>query len=84
MRDTTISLREERSGLVSFIHKRRVLERHTSTPWVLSVTHRVILGGGLDVPDVTTVSTELARLEGLSNILLDNNGTTGSVDEPCT
>lgn len=33
-------------------------------------------------PDVTTVSAELARLESLGDILLDDDGTTGGVDEP--
>lgn len=45
-------------------------------------TERVVLRSGLDVPDVTTVTTELTRLESGSNILLDDNGATGGVDEP--
>lgn len=56
----------------------------TTTPGVLGVAERVILGGGLGEPDITTVAAEVARLEGLSNILLDNDGTAGSVDEPRT
>lgn len=56
----------------------------TATPGVLGVAERVILGGGLGEPDITTVSTEVARLEGLGDILLDNDGTTGGVDEPST
>jgi len=51
---------------------------------VLGVAERVILGGGLGEPDITTVSTEVARLEGLSDILLDNDGTASGVDEPST
>ena len=43
---------------------------------------RVLLGCGLDVPDVTTVTAELAGLEGLGDIFLDDNGATGGVDEP--
>lgn len=55
-----------------------------ATPGVLGVAERVILGGGLGEPDITTVSTEVARLEGLSDILLDDDGTTGGVNEPST
>lgn len=43
---------------------------------------RVLLGCGLDVPDVTTVTAELAGLEGLGDVFLDDDGATGSVDEP--
>lgn len=32
-------------------------------------------------PDVTTVSGEVTRLKGRGNILLNNDGTAGSVDE---
>lgn len=56
----------------------------TSPGAVGSSAERVVLGGGLVVPDVTTVTTELARLESLGNVLLDDNGTTGGVDEPRT
>ena len=56
----------------------------TSPGAVRGGTERVVLGRGLDVPDVTTVSTKLPRLESLGNILLDDNGTTSSVDEPRT
>lgn len=56
----------------------------TATPGVLGVAERVILGGGLGEPDITTVSAEVARLEGLSDILLDNDGTASGVDEPST
>jgi hypothetical protein len=51
---------------------------------VLSVAERVVLGGGLGEPDVTTVAAEVARLEGLGNVLLDDDSTTSSVDEPST
>jgi hypothetical protein len=53
----------------------------TATPVVLGVSQRVVLGSGLVVPDITTVTGEVARLEGSGDILLDNNGTTGGVDE---
>jgi hypothetical protein len=55
-----------------------------ATPGVLGVAERVVLGGGLGEPDVTTVATEVAGLEGLGDILLDDDGTAGSVDEPST
>jgi hypothetical protein len=54
----------------------------TAAPWVLGVAERVILGGGLREPDVTTVSTEVAILESLGNILLDDDSTTGGVNQP--
>lgn len=53
-----------------------------ATEGVLGVAQRVVLGGGLGEPDITTVAAEVARLEGVSNVLLDDNGTTSSVDEP--
>ena len=53
-----------------------------STPWVLGVAERVVLGRGLGEPDITTVSTEVTRLESISNILLDDDGATSGVDEP--
>ena len=56
----------------------------TTAPGVLGVAKRVVLGGGLGEPDITTVSAKVAGLEGLGNILLDNNSTTGGVDEPST
>jgi hypothetical protein len=56
----------------------------TTAPGVLGVAERVILGGGLGEPDVTTVTAEVAGLEGLGNVLLDNNSTAGSVNEPST
>ena len=54
----------------------------TTAPGVLGVAERVILGSGLGEPDVTTVSAEVAGLEGLSDVLLDDNSATGGVDEP--
>lgn len=56
----------------------------TATPGVLSVAERVILRSGLGEPDITTVSAEVAGLEGLSDILLDNDSTASSVNEPST
>lgn len=46
------------------------------------VAERVVLGSGLREPDVTTVAAEVARLDGLSDVLLDDDGTTSGVDEP--
>lgn len=49
---------------------------------VLGVAQRVVLGRGLGEPDVTTVATELTSLESLGDVLLDDDSTTGGVDEP--
>lgn len=49
---------------------------------VLRVAERVVLGRGLREPHVTAVAAELAALERLGDVLLDNDGTTGGVDEP--
>ncbi|KAI7506170.1 Formate [Hortaea werneckii] len=46
------------------------------------VAERVVLGCWLREPDVTAVATELARLESISNVLLNDDGATGGVDEP--
>ena len=54
----------------------------TTAPWVLGVAQRVVLGRGLGEPHVTTVSAEVTALEGLGNVLLDNDSATGRVDEP--
>ena len=43
---------------------------------------RVVLGCGLREPDVTAVAAKLTRREGLGDVLLDDDGTTGGVDEP--
>jgi hypothetical protein len=43
----------------------------------------MVFGSWLREPNVTTITVELTRREGFSNILLDDNGTTSSVDEPC-
>lgn len=53
-----------------------------AAPRALDVAQRVVLGSGLGEPDVTTVSAEVAGLDGLSNVLLDDDGATGGVDEP--
>ena len=49
---------------------------------VLGVAERVLLRRGLGEPDVTAVAAEVAALEGLGDVLLDDDGATGGVDEP--
>ena len=53
-----------------------------AAPGALDSAQRVVGGGGLGEPDITTVSAEVARLDGLGDILLDDNGTASGVDEP--
>ena len=53
-----------------------------STPGVGGIAERVVLGSGLGEPDVTSVAAEVAGLEGLGDVLLDDDGATGCVDEP--
>jgi hypothetical protein len=55
-----------------------------SAPGVLGSAQRVVLGCGLREPHVTAVAVELAGGEGLGDILLDDDGTAGGVDEPGT
>lgn len=43
---------------------------------------RVVLGGGLGEPDVAAVTAELAGLEGVGDVLLDDDGAASGVDEP--
>lgn len=72
--------------LLSIERSTRHVRNHgvAATPWVLGSSERMILGSWLREPHITTVAVELAGLEGLGNILLDDDGTTGSVDEPST
>ena len=53
-----------------------------ATEGVLGGAQNVVPGCGLGEPHVATVAPEVARLERLSNIFLDNDGATGCVDEP--
>lgn len=55
-----------------------------ASPWVLGSSEWVVTGCVLREPDVTSVSVELTGLEGLGDILLDDNGATSGVDEPST
>lgn len=41
----------------------------------------MVAGSGLGEPDITTVAGEVAGLESGSDVLLDNDGTTGGVDK---
>jgi hypothetical protein len=49
---------------------------------VLGVPQDVVLGRRLGEPDVAAVAPEVARLEGVGNVLLDDDGAAGGVDEP--
>jgi len=49
---------------------------------VLGVPQDVVLGRGLGEPDVAAVAAEVAALEGLGDVLLDDDGAAGRVDEP--
>ena len=49
---------------------------------VLGVAEWVVLWCWLWEPNITTVSSKLARLEGFGDVFLDDDGTTCGVDEP--
>ena len=49
---------------------------------VLSVPEDVVLGGGLGEPDVAAVTAEVAGRKGLGDVLLNDDGAAGGVDEP--
>lgn len=53
-----------------------------AAPGVLGVAQRVVVGSGLREPDITTVTSEVAALKSLSDVFLDDDGATSSVDEP--
>ena len=55
-----------------------------ATEGVLGGTEDVVLGGGLREPNVTAVAAEVTSLESLGDVLLDDDGAAGSVDEPRT
>lgn len=52
-----------------------------ATEGVLAGAQRVFGGSGLREPDVTTVAGEVAGLDGLGDVFLDDDGATGGVDE---
>lgn len=59
--------------------------RHRSVASALGigcVAERMLLGCWLGVPDVASVASEVARLEGFRHVFLDHNGTAGGVDKP--
>lgn len=53
-----------------------------TTPWALDIAERMVLGSRLGEPNVTSITTEVAGLDGFSNVLLDDNGAAGGIDEP--
>ena len=54
----------------------------TTPGGVRGVSEWVVLWSWLWKPHITTVTTELTRLESLGDVLLDHDGTTSGVDEP--
>jgi hypothetical protein len=52
-----------------------------ATEGVLGVAEGMVLGSGLGEPNVTAIASKVARLEGLGNVLLYDDGATGGVDE---
>lgn len=54
----------------------------TTTHGAGHVTQRVVLGGRLGEPHITTVATELTRLDSVGHVFLDHDSTTGRVDQP--
>jgi hypothetical protein len=49
---------------------------------VLGVAEWVVLGCWLREPDIASVAAEVAGLEGLGDVFLDNDGASGGVDKP--
>ncbi len=54
----------------------------TSTLSVGRIAEGVVLGRWLREPDITAITAQVARFQCLGNVLLDNDGTAGGVDEP--
>jgi len=54
----------------------------SAAEWVLCVSEWVVLWCWLREPDVSSITAEVAGLESICDILLDDDRTTGSVDEP--
>jgi hypothetical protein len=44
----------------------------------------MIPGCRLDIPDITSIASELTALDGFSDGILIADGTTSGVDKPCT
>lgn len=49
---------------------------------VLGGAEGVVPGGGLGEPHVAAVAAEVALVEGVGDVLLDDDGAAGGVDEP--
>lgn len=54
----------------------------STAEWVLCVAEDVVLWCWLREPDVSTVTAEVTGGQRLGDVLLDDNGTTGRVDQP--
>lgn len=54
----------------------------STTEWVLCVAEWVVLWCWLWEPDITSVTAEVAGSKSLGNIFLDDDGTTGGVNQP--
>jgi hypothetical protein len=52
--------------------------------WVPRVSERVVLGCGLDVPDISSVTGELTGFESLGDVLGVADSTSRGVDQPGT
>ena len=55
-----------------------------AAPWVLCSSEWVVVWCWLWEPDVTAVAVEVTTRQRFGNILLDDDRTSGGVDEPCT
>ena len=73
-------------ALLSVERGTRVVRYHavTTTKGVLHGAPWVVFRCGLHVPDVTSVTVDLARLHSRGNGILVGDGATGGVDDPCT
>ena len=56
--------------------------RVAATEGVLGVAQRVLCWCWLWEPNIATVATQVARLEGFGNIFFDDDGAAGGVDQP--
>lgn len=52
----------------------------SSAELIEGVSERVVLGGRLDIPDITTVAAELAALDRICNVLFVNNCASRSIN----
>ena len=49
---------------------------------VLGVAERVVCGCWLREPDISSVATQVAALESFGHVFLDDDGSSGGIDEP--